>query len=567
MKSGNAILPITHLKYYIFILTTLTLFACSGGGGSSTETQPPPTPQPLTATVLAYNDLGMHCMDREFSVFSILPPFNVLNAQVVLRDSQGNPSLADETDVDVLFNSIQDASGSKNSYSYSAGSEKTDFWVHANSLFGTTLQPGQGLTGLYMPEDHPTQPGPQTMAYKVTHGWFSAEGIPITPMDDSLDVNPYPLLRVEARNGSTGALIETIDAVVPVASETDCQTCHITGGIAADDPAITWSVLPDPEKQSKVNILLLHDSKQGTDLASSQPVLCAACHYSKALDLSGTGPAGAQVDKPYFSKVMDEYHGSLMDGGLPVFPPNGTIEQNCYQCHPGQQTQCQRGAMKTGGMDCFDCHGNMAAVGGSREPWTDLPACQSCHTGDAVSHLSGPGMVPDALGIRLRQAFLTGDATASPIDAVNKRFAENNGVLYRRSKGHSGIACEACHGSTHAEWPNADAAANDNVTAQQLQGHAGTIIECSACHGSGSLDLTVGGPHGLHNVNDNRWADGNHEEFYVDDESHCKACHGTELTGTVLSRTAAARSFEVEEESVSFVKGEKVRCDKCHDMP
>ncbi|MBU4001804.1 MAG: hypothetical protein KKB94_05745, partial [Proteobacteria bacterium] len=83
----------------------------------------------------------------------------------------------------------------------------------------------------------------------------------------------------------------------------------------------------------------------------------------------------------------------------------------------------------------------------------------------------------------------------------------------------------------------------------------------------GSLSRTVEGPHGLHNVNDTRWADGGHEDFYENDEAHCKACHGTALTGTVLSRTAAARSFEVEDEPVSFTKGEAVSCDKCHDMP
>ncbi|MBD3800982.1 MAG: hypothetical protein IE886_05935, partial [Campylobacterales bacterium] len=35
-------------------------------------------------TLLAWNDLGMHCMDgKDFSVFSILPPYNNLNAQLI----------------------------------------------------------------------------------------------------------------------------------------------------------------------------------------------------------------------------------------------------------------------------------------------------------------------------------------------------------------------------------------------------------------------------------------------------------------------------------------------------
>ena len=45
---------------------------------------------------------------------------------------------------------------------------------------------------------------------------------------------------------------------------------------------------------AKVNILKLHDAKHGTDLINQTPVLCASCHYSAALDLAGTGPAGDQ---------------------------------------------------------------------------------------------------------------------------------------------------------------------------------------------------------------------------------------------------------------------------------
>jgi len=34
-------------------------------------------------TVLGWNDLGMHCMDSDYSVFSILPPLNNVRAQVI----------------------------------------------------------------------------------------------------------------------------------------------------------------------------------------------------------------------------------------------------------------------------------------------------------------------------------------------------------------------------------------------------------------------------------------------------------------------------------------------------
>ena len=126
------------------------------------------------------------------------------------------------------------------------------------------------------------------------------------------------------------------------------------------------------------------------------------------------------------------------------------------------------------------------------------------------------------------------------------------------------MACEACHGSTHAVWPNDDPAANDNIAAVQLQGHAGTIIECGTCHGQGSLSLTTNGPHGLHNVDDARWVDENHGDFYKRDKDGCKACHGGQLRGTPLAKTAAARSFRVEDNTVTLAKGDLVSCDRCH---
>ena len=39
------------------------------------------------------------------------------------------------------------------------------------------------------------------------------------------------------------------------------------------------------------------------------------------------------------------------------------LQQTCYQCHPGKQTKCLRGAMGAGGVVCQDCHGDMKQVG------------------------------------------------------------------------------------------------------------------------------------------------------------------------------------------------------------
>ncbi len=181
-------------------------YACGGGGGGGSSSDGSGsggggTPPPATAStvVLAANDLGMHCMDREFSIFSILPPFNVVNAQIIGRDADGNPVLLDDLDVDVRYGATTDALGSINSYSRG----KTDFWSYANSLFGASLLNGEGLTGLFMPADDPQNRGAQPMAYIPASDWFRAEGIPITPTDDGNRSNPYPLMEVSAHNKQT----------------------------------------------------------------------------------------------------------------------------------------------------------------------------------------------------------------------------------------------------------------------------------------------------------------------------------------------------------------------------
>jgi hypothetical protein len=192
--------------------------------------------------------------------------------------------------------------------------------------------------------------------------------------------------------------------------------------------------------------------------------------------------------------------------------------------------------------------------------------------------------------LRLRQAYLTGDAKATPIVPTNKRFAEpavpvsftnadgstftnpgaGNPQLYRVSTGHGGVMCEGCHGATHAEWPNANPSSNDNVTAEQLQGHTGAIAECSTCHTNidalspdGSLD-SMRGPHGMHVVGETNFADGDHKRNWDDNGDACRACHGQNGEGTVLSRTAADRDFRGMKDGGLVPKGTPVSCTMCH---
>lgn len=562
----------------LHVLLPGLLAACGGGGTSSGSGSTGGTPITGDFKVFAVNDLGMHCVDADFSTFGILPPFNVVNAQVVER-TNGGPRLLDPARAEVSYDALADATGSRNSTSLG----KSNFWDHVADLFGAALPEGTGLTGLRLPADG-AMPGPQAMAFDPARGWYRAFGLPMLPIDDDGNPNRYPLLKVVATSPTTGQELASLPVVVPASEETECRACHATGEIAAQNPFLTWSQEPDLEVQARRNVLVLHDANQGTNLLGSQPVLCSRCHYSTALDLSGTGPAGDQIGRPTFSAVMHDFHGRQLDGnGDPLFPPQGTTLQTCYQCHPGRVTECLRGAMKTGGMSCFECHGDMLAVGGReflapggsldgmadgdhRRPWIDLPRCQSCHTGDVLDHRTGPNLAMAADGLRLRRTWVDGDAAASPILATNRRFAENPGKLYRDSTGHGGLACWACHGSPHAEWPSADPAANDNRAALALQGHVGTIVECDVCHEPGTLPSTLGGPHGMHPV-DGRWADEDgHGRQYQRDRTSCQACHGANLEGSPLARVAADRDFRGEH-ARHLAKGTIVSCDLCHSRP
>lgn len=381
-------------------------------------------------------------------------------------------------------------------------------------------------------------------------------------------------------------------------------------------------------------------------LDQGKPVICQVCHYSPALDLAQVGPQAGpsgsaangrnQLAHQSNSRVMHNHHGSLGGGLFPAIPApvqaaNGIItnqtarlaalQDSCYQCHPGKKAQCLRGAMFNGGVLCSDCHGSMTQVGNDfsknvstshpgafilakdfytnpatpRVPWGNEPGCGSCHTGDATSNLTGTAKVlvnvkdtsGNKDGIRLRQAFLTGDVKATPIVPTNKRFAEpvipaivdtfsnpgaGNPKLYRVSSGHGGVMCEGCHGPTHAEWPNADPNANDNVTARQLQGHTGTLNECSVCHVTSQLTATTqGGPHGMHLVNDSRfWGEAHGGVAEAENRKpgggSCGACHGADHLGTVLSRTPVARSWTVEGKARTVAAGQPVACNLCHSL-
>ena len=46
--------------------------------------------------LLGWNDLGMHCTSLDFSKVSVLPPFNNVYAQLVMKGKSGKPKVVTE---------------------------------------------------------------------------------------------------------------------------------------------------------------------------------------------------------------------------------------------------------------------------------------------------------------------------------------------------------------------------------------------------------------------------------------------------------------------------------------
>ena len=218
--------------------------------------------------VFAFNDLGMHCYDSDFSIFSILPLFNVVHAQVVRRGAL--PVILGSGDVSVFYRALRDAKGSINTTSRG----KTNFWSYAQALFAlpAPLPVDTGLLGAKMPgATNARRPFPK---YDSTMKWFAAEGIPITGLDNLKKTNPYALMNIISRRyGSTET--SKLPVVVPASPEMNCRSCHQTGSNAANQPGVAWSTDPNIDHQVRQNVLLVHDLNEATTLFQSQPVLCA----------------------------------------------------------------------------------------------------------------------------------------------------------------------------------------------------------------------------------------------------------------------------------------------------
>jgi hypothetical protein len=285
--------------------------------------------------VIAWNDLGMHCANLDFSNMCILPPYNNQKAQVIKVGSPSSLPLV-----------MSASSGIFVTYEIPGNTEsatKTNFWNYAQQLFGVALPPNVGLTGF----------GMSGTMLSDANNYYGVEGIPITAFPDATPTvpDPYQLTLITAYSG-TNELLATTQSVIPVAHEINCVSsgCH----------------------SSELAMLNKHDNVPGFNV-NNRPIFCATCHSDNALGMPG------QPGVPSFSQAIHEKHGGFINTGT---------NTDCYKCHPGPNTQCWRDAMhgSPGGITkCQDCHGSVSNVGHSidqgREPWLEEPSCGSatCH--------------------------------------------------------------------------------------------------------------------------------------------------------------------------------------------
>jgi hypothetical protein len=336
--------------------------------------------------VISWNDLGMHCSNKDFSNFAVLPPYNNLKAQVIRRGTAtSNPEVV--------------TSGYTVNYSipgntYSVG--KTNFWSYAQQLFGVNLQPNIGLTGVGL-----------TGNMVSTLNYFHVEGIPITPYTDNnlVTESPYQLAMVNLRDAGN-ILLHSTQPVIPVSNELSCVSsgCH----------------------SSETDILNQHEEEGGFD-PNNTPILCADCHADNALGMPGT--PGVES----FSYVIHSKHQRYTN--------------DCYKCHPGPNTQCFRDVMHTSGMVCQDCHGSVAQVAQSiadgREPWLEEPSCgaSACH---GNNYAEEPGkLFKESQG---HGGLFCSACHGSP-HAIQPTEQPNDNIQNIALQGFSGTLrkCEVCH--------------------------------------------------------------------------------------------------------------------------
>ena len=289
---------------------------------------------------------------------------------------------------------------------------------------------------------------------------------------------------------------------------------------------------------------------------AGKPVLCAACHASNALP--GTGIAGVSA----LTSALHANHGTVVDptthaqtldsqhqprGVLPLPPGLGD------QVPARRHGQCDRRRRQCS-------HG-----------LPELPRQHDQGRRSDARRLARAAELPGLPLQRQAHAHRGGRVRQSRSCVTDTRFATNPNMpaagfsLFRFSKGHGGLQCEACHGSTHAEYPSSHA--NDNLQSIALQGYAG---HDARVHGLPRHAAAVGDGRPARHAHDRR--DVGRQARELRRVRRCRASARTATAATI----AAARwprsrrrgpSAPKSGSTRTYAAGQNVGCYDCHNGP
>jgi len=406
--------------------------------------------------LLAWNNLGMHCISDSSPFWVLLPPANDLFAQVIKR---GPVPQVITKDIKLTY---------KVEKGFENPSAHVKLWENAESIFGKKLEPNIGLSGNGLK-------GEMHLSEELKA--FEASLIPVVPYPDQGGYNPYPLFTIKAFDKKSGKQLAVTKAVAPTATEMGCKNCH--GGEWRVDGKAGFT------DYTSADVLAVHDKNCGTNLLEmakeGKPQLCQSCHSDPILGAKG------KSELLNFPAAMHGWHANyLSDRGA----------EACYKCHPSRPdgpTQCLRG-VHADNLDCTSCHGFLEDHALSllkKEKENGKPGAQRL-----MKHLT-PRKVKSVAEINPRTPWINEPdclnchidfkkANIESADGFNK-WTSGVKTLFRMRHDSTGeLMCESCHGSPHATYPaknklNRDI---DNIQPLQYQNNRRAIgaKNCSVCH-------------------------------------------------------------------------------------
>ena len=437
-------------------------------------------------TVIARNDLGMHCACPTFEGFLLLPPFNTIRVQVLKKG--GDSVSVVSSGITVSYSIAEETSAQLQADPYFAS------WIRNAPKLFPGFQPvvngvamgiaGYGITG--------------NAKYDSQSMSWTAVGIPAYPIttgNSTKDImtdpfggpnrDPYLTANITVKN-SAGTVIGTTSTVVPVAFG-GCCTCHLPLAAQNGYPATAAGSFAYLGKlhaanSSKIDISMIDPDGDGV----GGPVRCSWCHWDPAmgeLTAAPGWPAGTKLlpgatftlkkSTRSFSDVLHKFH-TQNTKVLTQFDAN--IAKNCYDCHPGNNVNCYRGAHKgKTAIWCTDCHGDLnkrVSTNQMAAPWkvSSLPSCYKPALGVTSVFVCHPTTIPQTTwDTGLFGSYING----------------------RGGMGSKVVLCESCHGSAHGESPSTVAA--DNVENSAIHTALGTTFptgkdktyalgSCRVCH-------------------------------------------------------------------------------------